>query len=435
MGRQPKKKEGKRGHHEGSYTLNASGTVGWRVRVKFPDGTGERRTGTARNMTEARAAVRQVQEEAAAGLRPVSAALTVGQMVTEYMEAKAGTWADRTRWNNEKLYTRYVLEDLGQLRAAGLEAKRLRAYFAALEDRGLGDSGRRQVHSLLSGAYKRAIGDGLLRDNPTAHAKPGRSKDSGPAKLKHFTPEELRRFIEAARADRWALPLAFMGMTGLRVGEALALTWADLKTEEGGAVFVDILKTRSEHEGKAYTGAPKTAKGKRRVYLSPEALEVLEEMRGHIALEKRVHGKVWPTNKEGASTGPLFPSALSGDFMRQDTARHVMRRTCERAGLPLLSPHALRHSTGTFLIARGADPVSVSALLGHAQTSTTLNLYAHALPDKLRALAFGTADLPGGQPVPARDTAKEEAADPRPARRVPKLARSGKASPRRKRQT
>ena len=394
------------------------------MRVEYPDGTKERRTGTARNMTEARAAVRQAQEDAGAGRRPVNDLLTVGQMVTEYMEGRAQDWAQRTLWNNEKLYTRYIQEDLGPLRAAGIDPKRLRSYFAGLKEKGLGDSARRQVHSLLSGAYKRAVSDGVLRDNPTLHAKPGKSKEDAAPKLKHFTPEELGRFIEAARSDRWALPLAFVGMTGLRIGEALALTWGDVGQDDAGAAYVSVTKTRSDFEGQAYTNTPKTAKGKRVIPLHGDALEVLEEMRGHIAQEARIHGKVWK-----GKTGPLFPSARSGDFLRQDSARAVMRRTCQRAGVPLLSPHALRHSAGTYLISRGADPVTVAALLGHAQVSTTLNIYAHALPDKLRGLAFGLEDLRG-----ASVTAKEEGqgAGPKRAARPPVSPRKGKGGPRRK---
>nr|WP_254606080.1 tyrosine-type recombinase/integrase [Deinococcus sp. JMULE3] len=65
----------------------------------------------------------------------------------------------------------------------------------------------------------------------------------------------------------------------------------------------------------------------------------------------------------------------------------------------------MRHSTGTYLISRGEDPVSVAALLGHAQVSTTLNIYAHALPGKLRGLGYGLADLQGPQ-VRAGDAAQ-----------------------------
>lgn len=171
--------------------------------------------------------------------------------------------------------------------------------------------------------------------------------------------------------------------------------------------YVTVSKTRSDFEGKEYTSAPKTAKGRRVVPLSPDAVGILSRLRGELAQEARAHGR--------SGDPHLFLSPMTGEPMRQDRLRDVMRQTCERAGLPLLSPHALRHSAGTFLISRGHDPVSVAALLGHAQTSTTLNFYAHALPDKLRSLAFGLGDL----------TVKEEPAAPRVARKVGGRVRKG----------
>lgn len=380
----------------------------WRVRVEYPDGRQDRPSGTARNMTEAREAVRVAQEAADAGLKPLARRLTVGEMVTEHMAAKKGSWADRTGWNNEKLYARYIAPHLGSLRAAGIDPPRLRSFFAALGENGLGYSGQRQVHVLLSSAYKRAIADGLLRENPAQHARPERSKNEA-VRLKHFTPAQLEVFIRAALEDRWALPLAFLAYTGLRVGEALALTWEDVQTDPDapGVHYVIVSKTRSDFEGRVYENAPKTAKGKRRVPLSADAAAILGRLRGHVAEEARAHGGPVPAH--------LFPSPLSGKPMRQDSLREIMRRTCERAGLPLLSPHALRHSAGTFLISRGHDPVSVAALLGHAQTSTTLNFYAHALPDRLRGLAFGLEDL----------TVKEAPPAPRVARKTGGRARKG----------
>lgn len=406
----------RRGHHEAEYKVLDTGRVWWRVRVRYPDGTRARPSGTARNMTEAREAVRSRQEEARVGVRPVLERLTVGQMVAEYMAAKKGSWADRTGWNNDKLYSRYIAPHLGNLRAAGIDPPRLRAFFAALEAGGLGYSGQRQVHVLLSGAYKRAIADGALRDNPAQHARPVRSKNEV-VRLKHFTSEQLQAFTRAALEDRDALPLAFLALTGLRLGEALALRWEDVQEDPNapGAYFVTVSKTRSDFEGKAYENAPKTARGRRRVGLSPDALRIVQAMKGHVREEARAHG--------GPVSPYLFPSPYSGQPLRQDRARVVMRQTCERAGLPLLSPHALRHSAATFLISQGHDPVSVATYLGHAQTSTTLNFYAHAAPDRLRGLAYGLEDL---GTAPAKEAAgKAVAAAPRPARKVGGRARKG----------
>ncbi|WP_288433062.1 site-specific integrase [uncultured Deinococcus sp.] len=438
---------GRQGWHAGTIEELPSGRFRWRVRVAYPDGTHARVGATVRTRTEAQKAIIQAQKEAGEGKRPVSETLTVGEMVTEFMTAKRATWADRTAWNNEALYTRHVAPHLAHLKAAGIDPRRLRAYFQTLSlkrtdpDTGktrppLGYSAQRQIHVLLLGAYKRAIADGLLRDNPAQHARPLSPTKGGAAaavKVKHFPPEDLARFVDAARADRFALPLAFLALTGLRIGEALGLTWGDVQEDRAGAPFVEVSKTRSEFEGKYYEGGTKTAAGTRRVYLSGEALGIVEDMRQRVGIEARALGYRGQGVKPGA---PLFPST-DGRPMRQDTLRAVMRRTCEAAGVPLLSPHALRHSTGTYLISRGEDPVSVAALLGHAQVSTTLNIYAHALPDKLRGLAFGVADLrgaagqpagrPGGQQEAGTSGEGEAPRAPSPLRR-----KTRKGGPRRK---
>lgn len=425
------------GWHKGTVEVLPSGSIRWAVRVTYPDGTHDRRRGTVRTKTEAQKAIIDAQKEAAAGQRAVSTTLTVGQMVTEFMQAKAATWSARTAWNNDALYTRHIVPELAHLKAAGVDARRLRAYFAWLSEKRddpatgktrppLHYSGQRQIHVLLSGAYKRAIADGLLRDNPAQYARPLSPSKGGTVKvekLKHFTPDDLGKFIDAALQDRGALVLAFLALTGLRIGEALALTWGDVQEDPDvpGQFFVQVSKTRSEFEGQYYTGAAKTAAGVRRVYLSPDALAVVQDMRGRVTVEAR---QVARYQGEGTVAGAPVFAAVDGRPMRQDVARAVMRRTCQAAGVPLLSPHALRHSVGTALIARGNDPVSVSKHLGHVQVSTTLNIYAHALPDKLRGLGITRASL---SPV------KEDAAPPAASRvaRGPSTPRR-KAGPRRK---
>ncbi|GGN27423.1 site-specific integrase [Deinococcus daejeonensis] len=410
------KRKGKASDRQGQVEQLPSGRWRWRVRVTYPDGTTARPTGTVNTKREGHEAVARTLQEAAQGKRPVSHSLTVGEMVTEFMRWKRATWADRTAWNNEALYTRHVAPHVAHLKAAGVTPARLREYFELLSEEvpvpgeegktrpRLGYSGQRQIHVLIHGAYARAIADGALRDNPAQYARPLSPSKGGTvteSKVKHFTPEDLARFVTVALGDRFAVPLAFLAYTGLRIGEALALTWGDLGTDDTGAPYVSVSKTRSEFEGKTYTGGPKTAAGVRRVYLSGDALGIVEDMRGRVAREMRATSYRGQGLKPSA---PMFP-AVDGRPLRQDTLRAVMRRTCAAAGVPVLSPHALRHSTGTYLISRGEDPVSVAALLGHAQVSTTLNIYAHALPGKLRGLGYGLADLQGPQ-VRAGDAAQ-----------------------------
>ncbi|WP_420597026.1 tyrosine-type recombinase/integrase [Deinococcus sp.] len=403
------KAKGRNGWHAGTIEQLPSGRYRWRVRVTYPDGTKERQAGTVRTKTEAQQAITKALQEAVAGQRPVTKSLTVGEMVREHMAAMRPTWAQRTYLNNLYLFEHYILPGLADKKAAGIQPKDLRAHFEKLGESGLGVSGQKQVRSLLSGAYKRAVGDGVLRENPTAYARPVATRQA--AKVKAFTPDEAGRFFASALEDRWALPLAFMAVTGLRIGEAVALTWEDVGTDRAGLPVVMVNKTRSEFQGQPYDGKPKTAAGVRAVPLSTDAAAIVEDMRRRVTVEADAHGK---------AVGPLsyvFPSPLTGEAMAHDSLRNIMERTCRRAGLPLLSPHKLRHTFASMNLALGLPVGDVSAVMGHASTAVTMNFYQTSYEVGRRAVALNLSP------------AKAEA----PTARTPSTLgkRSRKAGPRR----
>ncbi|CAM3996299.1 tyrosine-type recombinase/integrase [Deinococcus marmoris] len=376
----------KRGHGHGQYTDLPSGRVGWRVRVTYPDGTKARPSGTANNKMEAYAAVRAKQDEADAGQRPVSRSLTVGQMVEEYIEAKRPIWRPKTGWDNEYLLVKYIMPELGHAKAAGVRSPRIRTHYQHLDRLGLGTDTQRLVRSLLNGAYKRAIADGILTHNPMTHAVP--TVQRGPGKVKAFTPDQARIFLKAALEDRWALGLAFMLLTGIRPGEMIALHWADFEPdkhaptrEDGtpGAIWAHIQRTRVEHRGRVSEGPPKTPKSNRFIHLSGAVLDILDAMRVHLTFEGQAHGQGPPIY--------VFPST-SGKPLRHDSARGIMHRTCERAGLPMLSPHALRHTFATLGHAQGFNIAALSRQLGHSLISTTLDIYRHDFLDERRGMVL-----------------------------------------------
>lgn len=373
---------GKRGHREPGITQLPSGRFRWRTWVTYPDGTRERLTGTADTRTQAAQARRDARSEAEGGRKPVAKTLTVADMVNEYMTVKKTKWSVRTYWNNEELYKRHVLPHLGHLKAAGLNPPVLRGYLERLEQNGLGRSGQHQVKCLLSGAYKHAIADGVLRDNPMVHVHPVTPTANRTTELKSFTEEEAERFFKAALSDRWGLILGFMAVTGVRIGEAVGLQWDDLGEEKRrGTEIVDkyaqISRTRSEFKGQAYENQPKTGAGLRRIYLSDDAVTVVELMRGIVATEAEAHGN---------GVGPyVFPST-DGRPLRQDTVRHVMKRLCEEAGVPVLSPHKLRHTFTSVMHSRGLNVAALSAHLGHANIRTTLGIYRSTFDSEKRGV-------------------------------------------------
>jgi integrase len=141
---------------------------------------------------------------------------------------------------------------------------------------------------------------------------------------------------------RWRLPLRVLEQTGCRVGEAHALAWGDI--DEAGSRF--------------RIKAGKTAAARRWVAV-PEWLMI--QIAGTVPREDRT-----PERR-------VFPG------FSPDVAKNVMARPCKAAGIVHRHPHDFRHRYASVQIARGVPVTQVSAQLGHARKSLTLDIYSHVL--------------------------------------------------------
>ena len=95
------------------------------------------------------------------------------------------------------------------------------------------------------------------------------------------------------------------------------------------------------------------------------------------------------------------PLPTDGRIIAPVEPRNVNRRferLRERAGLPWLRLHDLRHGCVTYLLAHGIDPRTVMEILGHTTIRQTMDRYAHALPERLRAAADTMDDALGSAP-------------------------------------
>jgi integrase len=131
-------------------------------------------------------------------------------------------------------------------------------------------------------------------------------------------------------------------------------------------------------EGKVSRSAPKTEAGARILPLPPELIAALEAQQRRQIEEKRVLGDEWQEH------GLVFPSSV-GTPMEPRNLNHHFTRVLEQAGLPTNTRlHDLRHACASFLIAQGVSPKIVQEILGHTKISTTMDIYAHVLPETHR---------------------------------------------------
>ena len=174
---------------------------------------------------------------------------------------------------------------------------------------------------------------------------------------------------------------------GCRRGELLALTWQDINFQKKE---IKITKETTLVNGKPVTDTPKTRRSNRIVSVSDIIIDLLLAWQ---AEEKNIMiqvGTQWKGYRENdfnrnylfiQSKNPglqMYPSTPYLKFKR--IIRHYNATvTNEEDKLPEIELHGLRHSHATLQLAAGTDVEVVSERLGHAQTSTTMNIYAHAL--------------------------------------------------------
>lgn len=363
---------------------NGSGTIGynadrkrWEGRLTVghkPDGSLVRRKFTGARQRDVVEQMEAARTQLNLGVKPLDRHTTVANYLGWWLdEVLPGTVAAGTLDNYRNVARLYVIPHVGRIELGKLTPHDVERMLRKLNDEGRSTNSQRLARSVLRRALRRAEQQGVLSRNVAAVADGVKVTTS---KGRALTEEQARTLLDATRGDRleaaWIVALSL----GLRRGELLGLTWDDVVMESTPPLLVVRRALRRQPGVGLVLDETKTRGSRRTVHLPRVVADALASHRRRQLEERMVAGPLWVARPLDADLVFRTPFGTPVD---PDNFRQATYRLTERALGTRWSPHSLRHSAASILLAQGVPLKTVSEMLGHSSIRITSDVYGHLL--------------------------------------------------------
>ncbi len=226
-------------------------------------------------------------------------------------------------------------------------------------------------HRLISTVLDQAEKEGLVPFNVASKATLPKVQKKD---VNYFQPDQVAAIRAALEREpiKWKTITHLLLITGARRGEVLGLKW-DKVDFDGRKIHICNNVLYAPDRG-IYEDTPKTATSDRYISLPLETMQLLRQYRAWQSGERLRLGKYFQDQ------GFVFAQD-NGKPMHPDSVTDWLKKFSKRHSLPHINPHAFRHTMASMLYFNGVDSVSISKRLGHAQVSTTADIYAHLVEE------------------------------------------------------
>ncbi|MBN2319316.1 MAG: site-specific integrase [Acidobacteria bacterium] len=314
--------------------------------------------------------------------KPVLIIPTVNEYQKKWLDELEKTDVKRsTKELYSYLMARHVVPAFGKDRIDAIDYPKLKAWVIERSGKYARDTVRLMV-STLRVMLQEAVNEGILLVNPVMElGKFYRSAKKIKEKIDPFTIEELHQIEEKCR-ERFPAFYPFilcMARTGMRIGEATVLQWIDIDFAKN---YIIVRRNIPHHREVQTT---KTEASQRKVDMSPELATELRKLRTERKKQALAGGKIFDGEEW------VFPSEDGTPIHYTNFLRRVWHKAQDQTKVLRRTPHDMRHTWASHMLAAGADLAYVSNQLGHANPSITLRIYSHWVPG-MRRITTGVLD-------------------------------------------
>ena len=268
-----------------------------------------------------------------------------------------------------------VMRDTAERLAATLSMKLKDAFVKVeSEDTGVDVGSIKRVRTALSPIFLTAVKKELLLKNPVTNATtPGNTEPKEKEFLDADQCRQLLGFVDEMGNPQVARAVKTLLYTGMRVGELTALHWAEVDMENATLL---VKYNLYRLDGEYHLTTPKTKSSARLITLPPQVIEIFKEQKAWQEKRRAEVGSRW-IERDAVFTGQFW------EYLNKTYINTEFKKLLKKHDFPNIHIHDLRHANASLLINMGVPVKVISEHLGHCDTRTTENIYAHIFNETL----------------------------------------------------
>lgn len=357
------------------YPRISEGRERWVASIKDPD-TGKRIERYAKSEKEALQKLEDIKYEIRQSTLATGPQQTVKQFLEDWLEKTQKLNVRRSSYSRqETIIRKHILPAVGHLRLRKLTSLHIRNLYAAKSQEGLKPSTIRSIHAAFRHALADAFRWKLVSQNVCDQVSPPASKKR---KAQTLTLAQAIHLLKTCQGDPLEAFVVLALTTGMRHGEMAALRWSDIDFDDRSLKIVRTVQ-RLGKQG-FVEGEPKTRKSEREIMLPQITIDALQRQRVKQQEMRLRAGTRWQEQN-------LVFCDKRGNFIHAMTTLNRFHRLLDKAGLPRMRIHDLRHTASTlFILVMGQPDKLVQELLGHESLEMTEGIYTHAERSMLRKM-------------------------------------------------
>lgn len=271
----------------------------------------------------------------------------------------------------------HLLPEFENLRLKNFSPNRISNFFGKLE---LQPQTCKKLFTVLESIFSFAVRQGFIVKNPCVGVILPKAKNNDDKKMLNLLQvKTLMKMLtsEDVESSQFSAIIRTLILTGMRAGECLALQWGDVDFENS---VISIRHNLCYDGQKTWLDEPKTKKSRRVIAMSAELAELLKN---HYTRQQIIKNSV----KYDFNPLNMVFTSQTGNFKDRSGLLREFKRFIKDTDFSFATIHSLRHTNATLLLNSGVDIKFVSEILGHANISTTADIYADVLLESKRKMA------------------------------------------------